>query len=314
MRSRAAYTRGAAGSNEAKSPTAPPTLIGVGVDGTTSGDDAIALASLLAGASGRDLMLIAIYEEPLLEPVVPAEAGWRSGRRQAQAMLAEAKESRAPEARAVVQADVLVWRGLRRVVQEEHRDLLVVGSRRRTSDGQVRLGERTRGLLDELGSPLALAPAGLRDIEKPRLERIGVGFDGGQEARAAVGLAEAIARAARATLDVRGVVDDRVPGGLTTEQITLQGEELVADQARWLLDRALLATQSAGVPVRAEVDSGDPADGLAQLADDVDLLVIGSSRSGHSGRVSVGKTGRALLNGAPCPVLVVPRPHDAAAL
>jgi hypothetical protein len=75
--------------------------------------------------------------------------------------------------------------------------------------GQVRLGDEARQLLCHLECPLAIAPRGMGSREKPQLERIGVGFDDGPQARAALELAGSIARAAGAALEVRGVVDDR---------------------------------------------------------------------------------------------------------
>jgi hypothetical protein len=108
-----------------------PHRIGVGVDRGASGRDAVVLPSQLARPTGAELMLIAIYDEPLLEPVVPSELGWASARKEARAMLAATRNSLAPEARIVVDSNALVWRGLFRVAGREHRDLLVVGSGRR---------------------------------------------------------------------------------------------------------------------------------------------------------------------------------------
>jgi hypothetical protein len=126
-------------------------------------------------------MLIAIYEEPLLEPVVPAEAGWTSARKQARTMLAATRDSLAPEARIVVDSNPLVWRGLCRVSEREHRDPLAVGSGLRAGDGQVRLGERAQDLLYHLQCPPAIAPQGMSNRAEPRLEQIGVGFDDGRK-------------------------------------------------------------------------------------------------------------------------------------
>ena len=108
-----------------------PKLVGAAVDGNSSGRDATVLGSLLARAMGAELMLIAIHEEPVLPVALPGGASWTALEAQARAMLAETRDSLAPDARIMVQADVLVWRGLRRVVRHEHRDLLVVGSARR---------------------------------------------------------------------------------------------------------------------------------------------------------------------------------------
>ena len=286
----------------------------MGVDGHVSGRDPVALASQLARASGGELMLIAIYEEPLLEPLVPSELGWTSGRKQARAMLAATRDSLAPEARIVVESNALVWRGLCCVSEREHRDLLVVGSGRRAGDGQVRLGERARDLLYHLGCPLAIAPRGIGNRDQTRLERIGVGFDDGPEARAALELAGSLALEAGAQLEVRGVVDEHVPGVPIPKPGGLEHDAVVAERSKSLLQGTLAASRATGAAVRVDVTRGDAPDALFELAAGVDLLIIGSGRSGPPNRVSLGKTGSALLHGAPCPVLIVPRPTNDSAL
>ncbi len=314
MSSRTPSTSGLSRSPLGRSRPSPPVRLGVGVDGHVSGRDAVVLASQLARASGGEMVLIAIYEEPLLEPVVPSKAGWTSARKQARAMLAATRDSLAPKARVVVDSNAVVWRGLCRVSEREHRDLLVVGSGRRAGDGHVRLGERAQDLLHHLECPLAIAPRGVSNRGQPRLERIGVGFDDGPQARAALEWAGSLALAAGAQLEVRGVIDDRVPGVLVRGPGGLKGDAVVAERTESLLQRIVAASRATGAVVRVDVTPGDPTEALFELAAGVELLVIGSGRSGPAGRVSLGKTGSALLDGAPCPVLIVPRPTDDSAL
>jgi len=229
-------------------------------------------------------------------------------------MLAATRDSLAPEARIVVESNALVWRGLCRVSEREHRDLLVVGSGRRAGDSQVRLGKKAQDLLYHLGCALAIAPRGMSNRDQPQLKRIGIGFDDGPEAQAALELGGAVARAARAALEVRGVVDDLGSSGLAADEVVLGGEPIIVGRRKSLLDRARANAQATGVPARVDVCPGDPADVLCSLGDEVDLLVVGSGRSGPAGRLSLGKTGSALLDGAACPVLIVPRPTNDSAL
>jgi len=285
-----------------------PALIGVGVDRTSSGRDAVVLASFLARATGAELMLIAVHEEPLIQVPMPEEMNWSTLQKQTQAMLAETRDSLEPNARIAVQADVLVWRGLRHVVRHEHRDLLVVGSAHDAEDGRVRLGRDASGLLAHLECPLAIAPSGLRTNRKNGLERIGVGLNGSPESEAALALAESIASAAGAELKVRGAIDDGVAGGSRTEEILLEGDAITERQPISTSERDLAAASGTDVPTKVEVEVGMPTDVLSELGDQVDLLVIGSGHSGRPGRVQLGSTGRALLHDAPCPMLVVPRP------
>jgi nucleotide-binding universal stress UspA family protein len=310
MSSRGRMRSGHRRSDLARARSRPPALIGVGVDGGPSGRDAVALASLLASATGGELMLIAVYEEPLLEGVIPAEVGWRSVKQQARAMLAETRDSLAPSARIVVEPDVFAWRALRRVVRRERRELLVVGSGRDAGEGRVSLGRSAQELLGRVECPLAIAPRGMAGRDTRRLERIGVGYDDEPEARAALELAATIALAARAELEVCAVIDDRTPVGAPDEDLVPVGETIVENQARGLRDRVRTAARTIGVAPRVETSCARAADALSAFGSGVDVLVIGSSRSGRAGRVSVRSTGDALViaGGAPCPVLIVPRP------
>jgi nucleotide-binding universal stress UspA family protein len=274
-----------------------PHLIGAGVDGTPGGRDAVVLASMLARVTRAELMLIAVYEEPLLEGVVPAEVGWTSVKEQARVMLAGTRDSLAPHAGIAVHSNALAWRGLLRAARVEHRDLLVVGSARRADYGQVRLGSVPGELLSRLECPLAIAPRGMQDTAGERLEQIGVGFDATPEAEAALSLAGTIAVAAGADLHVRAMVDDRVSGQLAT-----------------LSERSRAAALDTGARPHVDVMPGVPAHGLRELCGHVDLLVIGSGHAGASGRVQLGRTGRRLLADAPAPILIAPRPRHAAAI
>jgi nucleotide-binding universal stress UspA family protein len=283
-------------------------LIGVGVDGNPSGRDAAVLGWLLARATGAELMLIAVHEEPLIPIALPGGMSWTALEKRTRTMLAETRDSLAPGARIAVHADALVWRGLRQVVRQEHRDLLVLGSAHEADPGRVRLGRSAGELLGHLECPLAIAPVGFQQHTETGLDRIGVGFDDTPESRAALDLAVSIAASTGAALEVRSAIDDGVAGGLRTEQIVLEGNTLTERRLISAFERDLAATSSIGVPTNLEVGVGMPTDVLAELCDEVDLLVVGSGHSGQPGRVQSGGTGRGVLRLAACPVLVVPRP------
>jgi nucleotide-binding universal stress UspA family protein len=204
-------------------------------------------------------------------------------------------------------------RALRRVVRREHRDRLVVGSGRDAADGRVVVGHPARDLIGHLECPLAIAPLGLRDRSKRRLERVGVGFDGWPEARAGFGLAGSIALTASAELVVQPIIDEQVPRQLMVEEVVLGGEVSPVTEARWLLREALAVAGATGASRRVEFRRGSVPQALGKLASGVDLLVVGSGRSDPAGCVSLGEKASAVVDGAPCPVMIVPRPADAAA-
>ncbi len=291
--------------------TAPPmSLIAAGVDGFAEGADAAALATVLARATSGEVMLISVIADPTVLP--PVGLKWRELRDQALAGVAGLRRRVCPEARSVIETDFSVARGLQRVVTREHRDVLVVGSRRDRPEGEVGIGRTTRQLLGHIGCPLAIAPRGYAGRSGARLERVGVGFDGSRESRAALAAAVALAAQAGARLEIRAVVDDWIPAfGLSGQRgarVVADWGELVAGDVEQLQVRAQEAVEQAGAgDATVAALSGAPSEILRAFAADVDLIVIGSRRWGAFARVVLGSTGEALVNGSPSPVLVAPR-------
>lgn len=286
--------------------------IAAGIDGYPEGRDAAVLASVIARATGAELMLVAVHPDPLI--VLPREFGWKGMHKQAEALLRETRDALAPGARIDVETDWSVPRALERVVTREHRDLLVVGSSRNGPEGQVRIGSRTRQLLYDGKCAVAVAPRGLSGGGERQLARIGVGYEGGPESRAALSLAGSIAVAAGAKLLVHGVIDDRMPAvGWTGAGGALVAEswnEVIDQEVRSLREEADSAADATGADAEVETLRGRPADALLKLCDEVDLLVIGSRRWGAAARVLLGRTGEALMHDASCPVLVAARGDD----
>ena len=284
--------------------------IAVGIDGFDEGRDAAVLGAMIARAIGAELLLVAVHPNPLI--VLPQELGWTGLHKRAEASLRETRDAIAPSARIAVETDWSVPRALDRVVEREQRDLLVLGSSRSGPDGRVRIGGRTRQLLYHGACALAVAPRGLGARPARELTRLGVGYDGGSESDAALAVAGSIAHAVGAQLRVRGVVDDRLPAvgwsHLERERVKAMWDEILEPELRSLGDEAQRAAEATTVAAEVEVLRGRPADALLELADKVDLLVIGSRRWGTVARVLLGSTGEALMHDARCPIMVVPRP------
>lgn len=288
-----------------------PARIAVGVDGWPEGRDAAALGAALAAATGARLMFAAVHYAPLL--ATPG-ADWHALRGEAERALEEARDAHAPTARTIVETDWSVARALRRIVERERRDLLVVGSSRRATTGRVRVGRHSRQLLSELQCPLAIAPRGLHADPDFALRRIAVGYDGGPESAEALALAGAIAAAGGAQLRVIAVVDDRPPavlraydlGGLITPEWT----ELLDSEERQLRKKAEAAAAITGATCSVETFRGRAADELLRVSREVDLLTVGSRRWGAIARVVLGTTGEALAHDAACALLATPRTRE----
>lgn len=300
----------------------PVSRICVGVDGYDEGLDAAALGHALTRATGAELLLVAVHTDPLV--VLPSGMDWKGLEDQAAKVVQEARDAHAPEARITVETDISVARALWRVVRREHRNLLVMGASRSAEHGHVRIGKRTRQLLCGFECAVAVAPRGLRR-EEVSLGRIGVGYDGGPESKAALALAASVALTSGAQLRVRAAVDDRIrsvgwsrigtglaviPGvgwSATGSTGASAWEEVVQTAEASLLEDVEAAVRESGVEAVAEVVRGRPANALLELSEQVDLLVIGSRRWGMFARLVLGSTDEALLHDAACPVLVVPR-------
>lgn len=302
-----------AGHRAARSkPSGPAALmrIAVGVDGHPEGRDAVTLGAAISRLIGGELLLVAVHPGPLV--VLPPELDWKSVHAQAQAMLAEARDAIAPDARIAVETDLSVPRALHRVCKREHRGLLIVGSSREAAQGQVRIGGSTRQLLSHSECALAVAPRGLHERRDLSLAAIGVGYDGEPESQAALALGCAIAAAVGAELHVCAVVDDRPPA-VGWPQVGLgqtmdDWYEVVQQNMLALRQQASGAVRGTGAAVEIDSLTGRPASALLALAERVDLLVIGSRRWGPASRVLLGSTGEALMHEAACPVVAVPRP------
>jgi len=290
-----------------------PRRIAVGVDGFSTGDDAAALGSALAGASDADLILVAIHPDPIV--VLPPELGWKGMHEQAQRMLSRTRRTLAPAGRTMVETDISTARALARVAQRERCDVLVLGSARGGATGQVTIGSATRQLLGHTACHLAIAPRGLSKAGPVDLRRIAVGYDGAPESRAALALAARLSLLTGAELRVVAVVDDRLPGfawGAMQLGKTVAVWDEVLEEGRADLEREAQAATAWLEPAAVEVSAvfGSPAEILHQVSETTDLLVIGSRRWGVVARVLLGSTGEALLHGARCPVLVAARPVE----
>jgi nucleotide-binding universal stress UspA family protein len=182
---------------------------------------------------------------------------------------------------------------------------LVVGSTRRGAVGRVAPGTTAERLLHGSPCPVLVAPAGLPPDWAIR--RVGAGFVESEDGRAGLRVAAGLAAAGGASLRVMTVVEPTewnrsaaipVYGGGGAEETTR-----IAQRA---LDRAL-AELPASAQATGELAAAHPADALAGLSGEVDLLVCGSRGYGPLRAVLLGGVTHPLLRKAECPVLVVPR-------
>jgi nucleotide-binding universal stress UspA family protein len=274
----------------------------VGVDGREGGRDALSLAARLALLDGGELVAVRAlpfdyYVSRAGSPPY-ASLAEHDAKRQLEADLANVGVA----ARMHIFGDQSPARALQRVAESERADVIVVGATHHGRVGRA-FDDDAVATLHGSSRPVAVAPRGFAKQAWKPVERIGVGFDGGAEAKQAFALAADIAREGGATIVVWSVVGPPVN---------------YADFSAYDHDWLERAKQTASADVDellagAEVDGsgevvvGTPDEELAQLSADVDLLVVGSRAWGPVRRVMIGSTAASLTHRAHCPVLVLPR-------
>ena len=266
-----------------------------GHDGSEGGDDALALADALRRATGAELTVIGVFPEG---PFVDHDQTVEYARK------VEAAADRVGVASDAFPANSPAW-GLNDAAEELGADLVVVGSKRKTSPGHVSAGHV--GLQVLHGSPcaVAVAPAGIRNGEFA-INEIGVAYDGSTESDAALDAAVSLAQATGASIHLisaatvessafgwgYGVID------LEEEMTEVYGQRLREAAARIPDD----------IDVTKEVLTRGAGHSLIEkAAERVDLLCVGSRGYGPLRRVLLGSVSAPLVKHCPAPMLVVPR-------
>ena len=132
-----------------------------------------------------------------------------------------------------------------------------------------------------------------------------VGYDGSDESRDALALAEALAAPSRshlllAWIEPVGPLD--LPYDTVFAPIQDRAEDALREVARPLREQGFEVGTRVGL-------LGSAAQGIHEVAEDVsaELIVVGSSHHGRAGRVLAGTVGTRLLHGSACPVAIAPR-------
>ncbi|HEU4702949.1 MAG TPA: universal stress protein [Conexibacter sp.] len=178
----------------------------VGYDGSSRGADALVLARMLVELLQRGVATAPAAEiDVAVALVYPDGAIGASGqrtldgdrRRQAEHTLEAARgvwPELPPGAFRIVQAGSPA-EGLHRLAREREVDALVLGASHRSMPGRVFPGSVTEQTLQHAPCPVLVAPSGYAAgyaAGRP-LRRLGVAYDGSQEARAALAEAERLA-------------------------------------------------------------------------------------------------------------------------
>jgi nucleotide-binding universal stress UspA family protein len=196
---------------------------------------------------------------------------------------------------------------LQAIAERGEADLIVLGSTHHAAFGSVAPGSVAEHLLQGARCRLVIAPKGYakEDHSKDRLRVLAVGYDGMAESQAALDEAAVLAEKFGASMKVIGVMTPIPPMGAAAA--AQAGPEAGPDfQTRLHQAVAELPSEVRALPV---LEKGDPVQKLLEVAEiGVDLLVLGSRGFGPVMRLLIGSVSSRVIRGAPCPVMVVPRP------
>jgi nucleotide-binding universal stress UspA family protein len=277
-----------------------------GYDGSDASRAAVRLAKRLGQHLDARVLVIHVYE-PV--PFVAGKGENDGARRALQEDIRAAAEHLLDELGepGVEKRAIPAWspaRGLHDVAEKEGASLMAVGAKPRGPLGRLIHGNVADRLLHGAPCPVAAVPA----RKGERLSTIAVAYDGGNEARAALRAAQALASAARARLVLLAAMEpDALPAAMAVEALA-DAEARRRERLQRQLDEAV-SHLPAALEVEARVVPGLGAAAIVFACEqgEVDVLVCGSRGYGPLRSVLVGSFSRYLVDHAPCPVLVVPR-------
>jgi nucleotide-binding universal stress UspA family protein len=269
----------------------------VGVDGSPTGRDAIALADVLRGPGGQLTLANVLVTRAPTYRTFHATRTWAEGRE----MLERERQAAGLSAALTGMTSSSVGKGLHQLAEECAADLLVVGSCNRGLVGRVLVGDDTRGSLNGASRAVAVAPRGYGNGPQD-IRTIGVAYNDTPEAEAALAVARGLAAQHRATVRALTVVSPTsgasggwAPFGDAWGEMIEALEHAAKDRLRSL----------DGVDGQFVV--GLPGDELTTFTEEVDLVVVGSRSYGPLRRLMFGSTSAHLARTARCPLLVLPR-------
>jgi nucleotide-binding universal stress UspA family protein len=286
----------------------------VGVDGSPAAHAAVCWAAGLGEAFGAEV--VAVHAVGLLEEVHDpndvtgswradvldlVESTWCAG-------LAQAGCDYRVVVRDGPPVDVLLA-----VAEDEHADLLVVGSRGvGATNPALALGSTSLRVLQRALAPVLVVPErpeGASDTSGLELRHILVGVDRSEPSLAALELAADIAEATGGSLSVVEVFEYVPPFPLGPETAaTSEGEQHALELTSRLLEDEARGIRDRGVWVQVIVRSGEPAPTLLEVAGDVDadLVGVGTRGRGDPAEPLLGSVARAVVHQGRRPTLVVP--------
>jgi nucleotide-binding universal stress UspA family protein len=280
----------------------------VGYLATPTGDDGVALASVLARTFGATVDVVLIVREELPDG--------HPGRAEYQQLLIRKGEEWVAQAVATLAADgvtadstVLVGdsfsESLVTFAEEKDSDLIVVGGARDGFFGGHTIGPVTNALLHTSPIPVALAPRGYADDPDDSFTTVTAAVPTRPGDDNPLPFAITLASAAGASIRMLSLVSAENLAEARSAREVRQFQVTAAEEN--------LAVAARALPDAPEIESL-VADGMTLESalkklkwDDGDLLVVGSSRFAAPRRIFLGSTAARILAGVDVAVIVVPK-------
>lgn len=281
-------------------------MIVIGYDGSPQGEDALALGRALGEALDAIVAVAVVAHYPRHAPKDSDQAA--SVAEFCEPLFATARERlgglKVME-RPIV--DESPGRALYELTNELNPTVMVIGSAHHGPVGQVLLGGLGEAMLSGVPCTIAVAPLGYAGGQQG-LGRIGVAVDGSPQSWRALQGGAVLAERTEAPLRVLTVREPHhyALGGALSPLNPEEYERYKEKESESILDKAVELLPSK-VSAERSLLHGRATEALAEEANSLDLLILGSRGYGPLKGALLGSVSAKLMRSAPCAVLVFPR-------
>jgi nucleotide-binding universal stress UspA family protein len=282
------------------------TSVLVGVDGSPSATRAAKVAGELAMRRGLPLDVIHVFSRPAVYPFRPDAVGVEDDPRAPAQLIAAAAAAHVRERFPNLEVDIRLAEGNPAgalVDASRDAEFLVVGHRGLGGFAELLLGSVGVHTTTHAHCPVLVVRGEVGEPHAP----VVVGVDGSIPARAATEIAfqEARLRGSELVVALAWPPAQSWPAAIAAAGLPPHPDTI--DPIEVTLGR--ISDRYPDVKVRWEVRHGvSPAQVIAELAmwEDAGLIVVGARGAGGFHGLLMGGTCRALVDHAPCPVMVIP--------
>jgi nucleotide-binding universal stress UspA family protein len=278
-----------------------------GFDGSDRGLDALSLGLALTASEGELIVCCVHRFRSLSARIDPTEPSMdREAAEESVGRAIEGLDRSVPVTMKLV-AEASAATALQRMATDEHAELIVLGSSHRGAVGRVLVGSVTEETLHGAPCPVAVAPVGFHTRGTPaRLRSVAVGHDVREPTPGALSVGIGLCEETGASLLLAAVAEDATVPDPTRATMPYREAVEARTHAPEQAVAAALDSVPDGLSATGEVRDGDVAEQLLEVAETVDLLVLGSHGRGLIGRLVMGSVCDQVVRAAACAVLIVP--------